>query len=81
MSELFPASTRATGLGLSYNISVTALDGGLRIQSLGIDRDPPEPGRPLCLTGSKGAKPPKVTFYSGPDYASIMAAIQPGEQE
>jgi MHS family proline/betaine transporter-like MFS transporter len=27
MSELFPASTRATGLGLSYNIGVTAFGG------------------------------------------------------
>ena len=24
---------------------------------------------------------PKVTFYSGPDCASILAVIQPGEQE
>jgi hypothetical protein len=27
MSELFPAATRATGLGLSYNIGVTAFGG------------------------------------------------------
>jgi MFS transporter, MHS family, proline/betaine transporter len=27
MSELFPASTRATGLGLSYNIGVTLFGG------------------------------------------------------
>src|SRR5664279_6582817 len=35
----------------------------------------PCPGRGLRLVGQ-----PKVTFYSGPDCASIATVIQPGEQ-
>ena len=59
MSELFPASTRATGLGLSYNIGVTAFGGsGPAIATwLGIIRHHRRPRAGLLSDGGVPVQP------------------------